>query len=329
MENFILRIKRNKFATIVTTALVIVVGFILLQYLGFSTRNSSFGMKTLGSVSTYETQSFYDADSVSNSAPSLAPQAESSYRTPSLLGDVAGVEKKVVKNGSLSILIEKADNTAKKIQTIAESSGGSVDLVRLYNVTESTKAGQITIRVPNDKFNAVMDEIKSIATKVESEQVNTTDVTEQYVDLESNLTNYQAVEKRYLEILKTAKNVEETLSVYNRLTDIRRNIEVTKGRINYLSRQVAMSTITINLTSESDVKVFGIIWRPLTVLKQSFRNLLTDLTGIADWLIVAVFKLPGLLIKLAILFAIVFVVWKVFKAIKKRFIKRPQGISTQ
>ena len=83
-----------------------------------------------------------------------------------------------------------------------------------------------------------------------------------------------------------------------------------------------MSTISISLTSEAEVQVFGITWRPLTVVKQSFKNLLGDLTGIVDWLVWFVFALPGIILKIGIFLVIVWIVVKVCVKIYRKFKKQ-------
>lgn len=304
------KIKQNKFATVITVILVVVVGFIIWsnktsRYAGNPAYDSSGGDYAPSSktMSPMVSERGFSSDSAGTASPQEIQQSD----------------KKIIKNGSLSILAEKADEASKQIQQIAESNGGSVDSVDIYDVTDDTKAGTITIRVPNDKFDAAIAEIKKIAVKVEREVVTSSDVTAQYVDLEARLTNLRAVEKQYQSILASAHTVEDTLAVYAKLAEVRGSIESVQGQINYLSRQIDMSTITVSVTAESDVQVFGIVWRPLTVIKQAFRNFLTDMTNIVNFAIVFVFWLPGFIIKLSFLAIVLIILWKFFKIVRRRF----------
>ena len=92
---------------------------------------------------------------------------------------------------------------------------------------------------------------------------------------------------------------------------MRGQIETTQAQLNYLSRQVAMSTISIDFSAEPEVKIFGIVWRPLTVLRQSARALMVDLAGLVDSAIRIVFALPGLIIRLALFIGLIWLVVKV------------------
>ena len=299
--------------------MIIIVAFIFLVIIG-NTYSNSLGTYQSGSMARYS-NSNVDFYSKSYSPTSIAPIGSSASQA-----QIAVAEKKIVKEGSLSILVNKVDDTSNSIKTVAQSVGGSLDSINIYNVTDTTKSGSMVIRVPNDKFDEVMNNIRKLAVKVNNEQVNTTDVTARYVDMEANLTNYRAVEKQYISILQSAKNVTDTLAVYEKLSEVRGMIETTQGQINYLSRQVSMSTISIDMTSEADVTVFGIVWRPLTVLKQSFRSFLVDMTAISDGIVIWAFVLPGILIRLAILALVIMVVMKIYKFLRNKYKARIQKI---
>jgi hypothetical protein len=160
-----------------------------------------------------------------------------------------------------------------------------------------------------------MEAFKKVAVKVSNESVSSNDVTAQYVDLEAEVKNYKAEEIQYREIMSKAVKIEDVLNVSAKLAEVRGKIDRTQAQINYLSRQVEMSTISLSLTGESEVKIFGIVWRPFTVLKQSIRNLFADLANLADWIIGFIFRLPVLIIKLVLFVLVIFVAIKVFKKI--------------
>lgn len=228
-------------------------------------------------------------------------------------------DRKIIKNGSLDLLVARAEEAIRQISAAADRYEGFTDASNVYEVSEGVKAGWVTIRVPTAHFQKVFDEIKMLAIKVRNENTNAQDVTAQFVDLEAQLKNYKAEEVQYQEIMKRAVKIEDVLSVASRLADVRGRIESVQGQINYLSRQIEMSAITVSLTSEAEVEVFGIIWRPLTVLKQAVKSSLTNLTRFADWLIAALFNLPVLILKLVLFAAVLAVVWKILKRIKKKF----------
>lgn len=228
-------------------------------------------------------------------------------------------DRKVIKNGSLDLLVKSAEKSAKDIQSVAEKLGGFVADSDIYNVAQDAKSGRITVRVPANKFNIAFDEIKKFAIKVERENSSAQDVTEQYIDLESRLKNLRAQEAQYLEIMKKAETVEDILNVSSRLSEVRGQIEQIEGQLKYLASQVDMTSITASLTEEGDVEVFGINWRPLYVAKQALRNTVSGLADYIDSMIKFIFQLPLILLWLATIGLIVLVGWKILWWIWRKF----------
>lgn len=254
--------------------------------------------------------------------PSVSPMPPI-YDTPASSATVPA-DKKIIRNGSLNLLVKGAETASSEISKIAEANDGFVENSNIYEVSEGVKSGSISIRVPSKNFNTVMEAIKAIAVKVTNENVSSNDVTAQYVDLEAQVKNYRAEEKQYQEIMARAVKIEDILNVASRLADVRGRIERTEGQLNYLSRQVDMSTINVSLTAEPEVKVFGIVWRPLTVLKQAFKSMLTELTGFIDWLIRFIFMIPVYILRIAVIAIVICVLWKIILIVKRKMFPQVQ-----
>ena len=206
----------------------------------------------------------------------------------------ADLERKIIKNGFLSLLVTDVDRTAEDISQLAEKLDGFVLSSYLYETDQKTKRGEISIKVPAERFEEAIEKIKGLAVRVENERTTVTDVTEEYVDLEAQLRNLRREEEQYLKIMEKAETVEEILKVSQYLSNVRGRIERIEGRLKYLSQQIEMSVLRISLVAEKDVEVFGIYWRPLSVVKQAFHKMLEDFTRFIDAIIRFVFFLPVL-----------------------------------
>ena len=95
------------------------------------------------------------------------------------------------------------------------------------------------IRVPADRFDELLLIIEPLASKIESKNINTQDVTEEFIDVETRLKTKKELETRYLEILKQAKTVTDIISIESQIATVRSEIESMEGRINYLKNQVS------------------------------------------------------------------------------------------
>ncbi len=230
-------------------------------------------------------------------------------------------QRKVVKNASLSLLVGKAEEAAESIHKIANELSGFVFYSEVYEVSEGTKAGTVTIRVPAQNFDEAISKIKSLSLKVEREIIGSQDVTESFFDLEAQLKNLKVEEEQYLKIMEKAEKIEDILSVSQYLGNVRGQIEQVQGQLEYLKRQTEMSSITVSLTSESDIEVFGLRWRPLFIVKQAFRSMLNRLKNYAELMIAVLFGLPVTLLWLGTISLAIFLSWRVVRWLARKIFK--------
>jgi len=115
----------------------------------------------------------------------------------------------------------------------------------------------LKLRVPSKNFDLLLASVSGNAGKIDSKNVRVADVTSQFIDIKTSLTNQQLLEKRYQELLKRSNKVSDVLQIENKLTEIRTAIDSTQGALNYLSRQVAYSTLEVNFYSEQTPRYSG------------------------------------------------------------------------
>ena len=107
-------------------------------------------------------------------------------------------------------------------------------------------SGQVTFRVPVDAFEPALRELKALGT-YRGERSSTEDVTNQYVDLNGQLTAWRAQERVYLRLLDRAKSVADVIAVQNQLQQVQSNIERLQGQVDHLEDQSSFSTIVLQL----------------------------------------------------------------------------------
>ena len=219
-------------------------------------------------------------------------------------------ERIVLKNAMLTLVVEDAEASLQAITQLAETMGGWV--VSSNSSKAVTPAGReviqgtINIRVPSARFNEAVSQIKVGALSVDSENVTGQDVTQEYVDLSSQLNNLQAAEAQLQAIMEGARNTDDVLTVYNELVRVRGEIETTQGRIRYYDESAAFSSISANLIPEAietPIQVAG--WSPGRTAENALATLINILRSIADLLItvlvlvvplVLIFGIPGFLL---------------------------------
>jgi hypothetical protein len=105
-----------------------------------------------------------------------------------------------------------------------------------------------------------------------------------------------------MELMDEAEDTEATLAVYTQLGSVQQELERAKGRVQYLERSAAMSSITIDLIPEPTDSAYTIAsWDPKATLDQAVKALGSVCRLAADVLIwIVVFVLPLAAIALSI-----------------------------
>ncbi len=223
-------------------------------------------------------------------------------------------ERKVIRTASLGLLVEDVSKSTKDLTDLSARLGGWVENQNVYEYVAGSLQGNITLRVPEGRFNEALVQIKMLAVRVQNEQINSSDVSAQVVDLEARLKNERAKEAQYVLILKNAVKISDVLEVTNALSGVRGQIEQLEGQINYLARQTSMSTISVSLTPVGNAKDVGNDWKPGLVVKESFKNLIVSLTALASGIIIFVIQvLPVLLFQLAFIALVMVILFKIGK----------------
>jgi len=246
------------------------------------------------------------------------------YEIANPSGDLTVLERSnrmIVKNADLRLMVTDTDVAIDRSMQIVGDAGGYIVSSRVWYQDyygNNLKYASITIGVPVDEFETVMRRLRGLAVRVLDENATGEDVTDQYVDLQSQLVNLEATRARIQEFLKDAKTVEEALRVNQELTNIEAQIEQIKGRMNFLTDRSAFSTITINLEPEFPVltptptstprpTATPIPWKPADTFNDAKGTLTVVYQGIANFLIwVFVVILPIVLPPALILWAL----WK-------------------
>jgi hypothetical protein len=229
-------------------------------------------------------------------------------------------ERKLIQNGALSLIVEKAEDAVTNLSKIAEKLGGRIDSVGFYNGDGvAKKQATVVMRIPAVNFSAGMDQVKSIAKKVQSENISTEDITEKFIDMQARLKNLKAEEEQYLEIMKKAVKIDDILKVSQKLYFVRQQIEQLQGQMNYLSRQVDMSVITIQLSSLPDIVPTNVEWSPSTTVKEATQGLIDGFYAFLKILIfLAIYLLPILILWISVSILSLWLIWKLLLAFKKR-----------
>jgi hypothetical protein len=212
--------------------------------------------------------------------------------------------RKIVKNADMAIEVERVDTAINQITGAAAQLGGYVLEVRSDYQQDTANGATVSVAVPVDNFEAMLQRVRETATKLVSEQASGRDATKEYVDLQSQIANLEATQARIRQFLDQAKSVDEAMKVNAQLTDIEGQISQLKGQLQFLAQRAAYSTVNVTLqqvppkvtptpTATPTPAPTPVAWSPGDTARTSFGQLsgvLKSLTNVAIWL--AIVPLP-------------------------------------
>jgi hypothetical protein len=259
-------------------------------------------------------------------APMEEPAADFASNAAGDGFEAAAVERLVIQNADLSIVVVNPEAKMDAIGKMAEDMGGFVVSKNVFQTTTGNNIrvpeGNITVRVPAENLEEALEQIKADAVEVQNENRSGQDVTREYVDLKSRLKTHEQAAEQLSEILEQKTESAEVIEVFNQLVYHREQIEMLKGQINYYEEAAALSAVSVHVSSEETLQPLEFAgWRPTGVARDALQALINFFQGFVNfliWLIILI--LPAGLLILALLW----VVWRIFRfAWRKLF---PRGI---
>jgi hypothetical protein len=260
-----------------------------------------------------------DEEYAGESAPVMVPEApapmeyEAESKDAVLGATDAATDRMIIRTATLSLIVEDTEETLEEIERLATELEGYVSNLQTWRQNDQL-AGTVIVRIPVVYFDQARERLKDLALELESENVSSDDVTEEYVDLEARLNNLEVAEEELLELLASAqethKDAESILAIYREITNVRQQIEQIKGRMQYLEHASDLATLSVSLTPEEiEEPVLEPGWEPLRQVRDALRSLVSALQALVNVLIwVLLFLLP-LAVVLALPVLLAWLVW--------------------
>ncbi|NKB70724.1 MAG: DUF4349 domain-containing protein [Candidatus Latescibacteria bacterium] len=215
-------------------------------------------------------------------------------------------KRMIIQRGQLKLEVEAADAWIEQVTQLVEAHEGFIAQSSKEENRQKVQRGQVVLRVPAAAFETVLESLKGKAVKVESEERNGEDITEQFYDLDVRLSNQKHTERRFLAILQKADKVEDILRVERELSRVREAIEQMEGRKRFWLDRVSLATLTVSwhepyplVGGQPGAGFWGIVGegfeRGFRALSRGMRDLITFaigglpvfiLLGLAGWGIV-------------------------------------------
>lgn len=202
---------------------------------------------------------------------------------------VTNATRNLILTANVSMKTQDPWATADKARAIATGLGGDI-LAMSQTGQGENRSALITVRVPSDRFDEALRQLKLLDGEVLTSNVDAKDVTDQFTDLQARLVAKQAEEQRYLQLFPQAKTVDETLKIDAALGNVRVQIEQLQGQLNLIKNRTEFSTITMAISPIVTVPTeTGGAWDPSKTFAKAIAALSVFFKFAADvaiWILV-------------------------------------------
>jgi hypothetical protein len=230
----------------------------------------------------------------------------------------------IIKNAEIKLMVADTDVAIDRATQIVGDAGGYIVSSRVWSQPyydgKNYKYATITIGIPVQEFEHTLSRLRGLSVQVLDETASGEDVTNQFVDLQSQLNNLEATQQRIKSFLDGAKTVDEALRINQELANVEAQIEQIKGQMNYLKDRSAYSTITINFEPELPEQTPTPTptpnpWNPGETFKNAKETVTYAYQGIVDFLIWFFIVLVPIL---AVPALVIWGLWKLFTRKSKK-----------
>lgn len=201
-------------------------------------------------------------------------------------GDLTG--PLIIRTKMLRLQVKDTSESVTQVTSLAKAHSGVVTDLQVATDTDewlyrydkygspasdgAALRGWVTVRVPVGSFDAFIEDVSKLGT-VKFESETSSDVTQEHVDLSARLANLRAQEARLRELVASAQNVTDVLAVEKELWRVRGEIESLDAQVQWLERQAAMATVTVELTEDRPVvRPGGQSWGFLEAITTGIRG---------------------------------------------------------
>jgi len=226
----------------------------------------------------------------------------------------------IVKTGQLTLEVASLDSAVSQAQSKIAGIGGYV-ASSTRSGSEGNASATVTYRFPVAHWDDALSDLRKLASKVVSEQTDSSDVTSQAIDLDARLANLKTTESALQAIMAKASAIPDVLAVEQQLSSTQGEIEQLTAQRNHLGDQAAMSTVSVTfmLPSETVTTQTAQGWQLGGQVDQAVAQLVRigqGLVTIAVWVVIV-----GLPVVFALL--VLFLAWRLTRRLLGR--GRPRG----
>lgn len=159
------------------------------------------------------------------------------------------INPKIIKTGRISLSTDGVVEAKTKILALLPQYKAFV-LTEDEGRSPENLYVSLTIKVPAEHFDSLVKGIVESGLVVESKSVSLSDVTEQYIDLETRLKNKKVLIEKYNTLLSKSQKLADTIEINRQLEAVTSELESLEGQMKYLNNQIDLSSVELTITQK-------------------------------------------------------------------------------
>lgn len=280
-----------------------------------------------------QSNDFYVNSSMKDTAASYDTYEEMEYTEEEALAEGDGnaeilneqaSNRKLIRNVAMDVETEQFDELMATIEAKTKAVGGYIENSYTYNgrsyYSSDKKNANLTIRIPAENLDTFLSSVAD-QSNVTSKNENVSDVTLQYVDLESHKKTLKAEQDRLLEMIEKAETVEDMITIESRLSEVRYQLESQEAQLRTFDNQINYSTVNLNVSEVTKYTppAERTFWEKISEgFADSLEGVITGLVNFVIWFIVSI---PYLVIWAIIIGIVVNIIVKAVRNKKERKVR--------
>jgi hypothetical protein len=180
--------------------------------------------------------------------------------------ETAVAQRKEIKNASFDLKVKNVDEADQKLRAAVQAAGGFVQTSQVDGQKENGRHMTIQLRIPVAGYASTFSAISSLGEEITRKEW-TEDVTQEYYDLEARIKVQEAHAEQLKSLYAKTGTIPEMIQLEQEIARVQAELDSLKGRYQYLSNQVAFSTITVSMYepgAPAPIKPATSVWERLT-----------------------------------------------------------------
>lgn len=238
----------------------------------------------------------------------VLPEEAGGYGTGS--GDASQVDwsqHKIIRTATLSMETKTFTEVVDGVSQKAGELGGYVENSSIQGRepeewSEDGRFASLTVRIPGENLDVFLSAAKGMA-RVTEENMQTENVTSQYVDVQARKESLEVQLQSVEEIMRKATKLEDVLTLETEISRLRYEIENLESRLRSWDNLTSMSTVHLQIWEVTEVKalpsqqdslgerISAAFYRAINTTVDVFQSILVAIVYLSPILILAVIVL--------------------------------------